>query len=131
MSTVRGIRGAIRVAHNTKEAIIDGTRELLVAMIEENQVDADDIASAFFTCSPDLNAEFPAYVTRELGWKTVPLLCAQEIPVPNAMSGMIRILMMVNSSKSQQEIKHQYLGETKSLRPDLFAEESHDNRNEA
>jgi chorismate mutase len=99
-------------------------------MVRANDVETEDIASIFLTASPDLNAEFPAYAARDLGWTAVPLLCAQEIGVPGSMTRLIRILLHVNSTKSQSEIKHQYLGETKELRPDLFKEISNDSHNE-
>jgi len=119
MCNVRGIRGAIRVERNTKEDILAATRKLLTAMIDENTVQVDDIASVFFTVTPDLNAEFPAYATRDRGWKMVPLLCAQEMDVPNSMTRVIRILLHVNTAKPLKQIKHQYLGDTAKLRPDL------------
>ena len=119
MTFVRGIRGAIRVDENTADCILRSTRELLLSMTEANNVVPEDIASVFFTTTADLNAEFPAYATRDLGWKMVPLLCASELCVPEGMTRLIRILMHVNTNQSQAQIKHRYLGETSSLRPDL------------
>jgi len=119
MHSVRGIRGAIRVENNLKEEIFTATRELLAAMVKANDVQAEDIASVFFTVTADLNAEFPAYATRDTGWEMVPLLCAREIDVPGSMTGVIRVLLHVNTSLTQKQIKHQYLGETARLRPDL------------
>jgi chorismate mutase len=119
MHSVRGIRGAIRVENNSKEEIFTATRELLVAIIRANDVQAEDIASVFFTVTADLTAEFPAYATRDLGWEMVPLLCAREIDVPGSMTGVIRILMHVNTTLPQKQINHQYLGDTARLRPDL------------
>ena len=122
MTSVRGIRGAIRAAENNSESIHSATRELIEAVIKANNIKLEDIVSAFFTATPDLTADFPAYATRELGWKHVPLLCAQEIDVPNAMSRVIRILFHVNNGPPQEEIKHIYLGDTKTFRPDLVEE---------
>lgn len=119
MSCVRGIRGAVRADRNTREAILDATKRLLQEMADANDVNPDDIASVFLTTTPDLNAEFPAYVVRELGWKTVPLLCAREIDVPHGMGSLVRILIHVNTDRGQDEITHVYLGETAKLRPDL------------
>jgi len=116
---VRGIRGAITVKANTKAEIFSGTRELLKAIVDANQIESEDIASIFLTTTPDLNADFPATAARELGWHMVPLLCAREIDVPNAMPRLIRVLMHVNTTKTQAEIKHVYLGEAARLRPDL------------
>lgn len=130
MSSVRGIRGAIRVKENTKEAILSTTKELLLKIVQENDVNLEDIVSIFLTTTVDLNAEFPAYAAREMGWSRVPVLCAQEMEVTNSMTQVIRILMHTNTSKSQEEIKHQYLGETKNLRPDLSGGKDDDSSDE-
>lgn len=116
---VRGIRGAITVERNSREEIIAATKELLLSLIRENEVEVEDIASIFFTLTPDLNAEFPALAARELGWQYVPLLCAQEIDVPGAMGKVLRVLMHVNTEKSQKELKHLYLKGAATLRLDL------------
>ncbi|MGQ9511973.1 chorismate mutase [Thermodesulfitimonas sp.] len=116
---VRGIRGAITVAGNTREEIIAATKELLLALVRENGIEIEDIASIFFTLTPDLNAEFPALAARELGWRYVPLLCAQEIDVPGATGKVLRVLMHVNTEKSQRELKHLYLKGAATLRLDL------------
>lgn len=117
---VRGIRGAITAQANTKNDIFSATKELLKAIVEENEINTEDIASIFLTTTPDLNADFPATAAREMGWHLVPLLCAREIDVPNATSRLIRVLMHVNTTKTQAEIKHQYLGAAAGLRPDLM-----------
>jgi chorismate mutase len=116
---VRGIRGAINVAENSREEIFSKTRELLEAMIRANRVRADDVAAAFFTMTPDLNADFPAYVARDLGWKTVPMMCASELGVPGGMKKVVRIMLLVNTKVPPGKIRHQYLGDTPCLRPDL------------
>jgi len=116
---VRGIRGAITVERNTREEIIAATKELLLSLIRENEIEIEDIASIFFTLTPDLDAEFPALAARELGWQYVPLLCAQEIDVPGAMGKVLRVLMHVNTEKSQEELKHLYLKGAATLRLDL------------
>jgi len=122
MTMVRGIRGATRAGENTKEEIMSATEELLLRMVEENDVAREDIASIFLTTTPDLNAEFPAYVTRRMGWNSVPVLCAREIDVPHGMAAVIRVMMHVNTELAQTEIKHVYLGGTAVLRPDLAEE---------
>jgi len=98
---------------------MEATKKLLLAIVKENEVDTGDIASIFFTLTADLNAQFPALAARELGWRHVPLLCAREISVPGAMAKVIRVLVHVNTEKSQQELKHIYLGDAVSLREDL------------
>jgi chorismate mutase len=117
--SVRGIRGAINIASNTKEEILSKSRELLEAILRANKVKPDDIAAAIFTLSPDLNADFPAYAARLMGWRDVPLMCAREIDVPGAMEKVIRVLLLVNSRIPASKIRHQYLGDTPQLRPDL------------
>ena len=116
---VRGIRGAINIATNAKEEILSKSRELLEAILKANKIEADDIACAIFTLTPDLNADFPAYAARQLGWRDVPLMCARELDVPAAMEKVIRVLLLVNSDTPSSKIKHQYLGDTPKLRPDL------------
>lgn len=117
-TVLRGVRGATTVSANDAGEILDATRELLEEMCQRNQVRPDDIASAIFTVTPDLNATFPAEAARQLGWKWVPMLCATEIPVPGRLTRCIRILIQVNTSKKPDEIKHVYLREAEALRPD-------------
>ena len=118
MASFRGIRGATSVTENTREAILSGTRELLNAIIDENGIRVDDIASIFFSVTKDLDAEFPAKAARELGMGDTPLLCLNEISVPSALQRCIRILLHVNTEKKQSDIKHIYLKEAVKLRPD-------------
>lgn len=118
-SLVRGIRGAINVSQNDKLEIIQATTELLTKMVEENNLEKEAIASIFFTLTPDLNAAFPAAAARELGWIDVPLLGAVEVDVPEALAFCIRVLMLVNTDLRQNELKHIYLREARSLRVDL------------
>ncbi len=117
--TVRGIRGAISVEENNPVAILAATRLLLEEMVDRNGLIIDDLVSVFFTVTSDLNAAFPAFAAREMGWKTVPMLCATEIDVPGAPGGIIRVLIHTNTPKSQAEIRHVYLGAAASLRPDI------------
>ena len=118
---VRGIRGAIDVARNDKEEILARTGELLDALIRENGVKAEDVATAIFSLTPDLDAEFPAIAARRRGWTDVPLLCCAELDIPGAMAKVVRILLLVNTSRPAAKIRHQYLGNTPRLRPDLAA----------
>ena len=117
---LRGIRGANTVPENTPEAILQATRELLLALRRANpRLATEDIAAVFFTLTPDLNAAYPAYAARQLGWTQVPLLSAQEIPVPDGMPRVVRVLVLWNTEVPQHEVRHVYLGETTRLRPDL------------
>lgn len=119
-NAMRGIRGAVTVERNLAEEIVSATRELLEAIIKENDLKPEDIACAFFTVTADLDAEFPASAAREMGWKYVPLLCATEIDVPGRLGKCIRIMVLVNTEKSQKELKHIYLREAARLRVDLL-----------
>lgn len=119
----RGVRGATTVDVNSPEAILSATRELLQELTAANGLDPADLAGAIFTVTPDLNAAFPAQAARELGWTYVPLLCAQEIDVPGALPGCVRVLLLWNTEKPPSEIVHVYLRKARNLRPDL-AEQS-------
>jgi len=115
-----GIRGAVTVEANTEQAIVDAAYELLQRMIRDNEVEADDVAGVIFTVTPDLNAAFPAEAGRRLaGWAKIPLMCAQEIPVPGALERCVRVLMLVNTTRTIDEIHHIYLRGAEQLRPDL------------
>jgi chorismate mutase len=116
---VRALRGATTVATNTKEEIVGGTAELLREMMSRNGIAEKDIVSIVFTATDDLNAEFPAAAARNLGFKTVPLLCTREIPVPGATARCIRILMHFYTEKDPGELRHTYLKAAKRLRTDL------------
>lgn len=114
------MRGAITVNQNTEEAIIKATEELLVKIIEVNHIQPDLVASVFISTTEDINAAFPAKAIRNLvGWTYVPVMCMQEMPVPNSLQMCVRIMMHVNTTKSQDEIIHVYLKGAKVLRPDL------------
>ena len=119
----RGIRGATTVKANTAAAILAATRELLTRIVQANGVLVTEIASAFFTVTPDLAAAFPARAARELGWQHVALLDAQEIPVPGSLPRCVRVLIHWNTEKPQAEIRHIYLRGAAVLRPDLKKEE--------
>jgi len=116
---VRGIRGATTVNRNDAQEIREATQELLETILKENSLSTEDIVSAIFTVTPDLNAEFPATSARAVGWQSVPLICSTEIPVPNALSFCIRVLLHVNTNCSQSEIRHIFLRNAKILRKDL------------
>lgn len=115
----RGVRGATTVEHNTREEILRGTQQLLALMLRQNQIEHEDVASAIFTTTPDLNAEFPALAARQLGWLDVPLLCTHEISVPGSLARCVRILIHWNTTKRLEDIHHVYIREAARLRPDL------------
>lgn len=113
----RGIRGAITVSTNNRDSIMTASKELLNEMIQANGIEIDDIAAIIFTTTPDLNAEFPAAATRELGWpQYIALLDGHEMSVPDSLPHCLRILMLVNTEKKAEQIKHIYIGEAKKLK---------------
>lgn len=117
---VRGIRGATCTDSNDAEAIYAATRELMLAIVEANHIEADDVASVILTMSPDLTAAFPAKAVRSLeNWQWVPLMCASELNVPDSVPKCIRILIHLNTELSQQDLIHVYLRDAIVLRPDL------------
>ncbi|MBX6377030.1 MAG: chorismate mutase [Clostridia bacterium] len=117
-AVLRAVRGATTVAENSSEAILQGAREMVLALQEANDLSADRIVAAFFTTTPDLTAAFPAQGAREAGWGGVPLLCASEIPVPGAPDRCIRVMVLAYFP-ADGEVRHVYLRGARALRPDL------------
>jgi chorismate mutase len=116
---IRGLRGATTVAANEAGQIAERTRELIRLLVELNGLRADDVASALFTVTEDLDAAFPAVAARVFAeWKDVPLLCAREIPVPGSLGRCIRILIHWNTDRPQTEIRHVFLRGARHLRPE-------------
>jgi len=105
----RGIRGATTADSNTKEDILNATKELLRKMTQANDIRSENVACAIFTTTQDLDAEFPAAAARQLGWAHTALLCAQEMNVPNSVKRCVRILILYNTEKSADEIVHVYI----------------------
>ena len=112
------LRGATSVDRNDAEAILGATEWLMREIMKRNTIGPADVVSCIFTATPDLDAEFPAVAARRLGFDRVPLLCAQEIGVPGALSQVIRVLIHYYADESH-EARHVYLGEARSLRADL------------
>jgi chorismate mutase len=114
------LRGATSVKHNDAEDILAATTELMGEIMERNGLAPADVVSCIFTATNDLNAEFPAVAARALGFESVPLLCAREIPVPRSLPRVIRVLIHYYAPEGHRA-QHIYLGEAKSLRADLGA----------
>jgi chorismate mutase len=115
----RGVRGATTVAENTREEILAATRQLVALMMRRNGIEPKDVASAIFTTTPDLDAEFPALAARQLGWLEVPLMCGHEMAIPGSLPHCIRVLVHWNTDLPQSEIQHFYIRDAVKLRPDL------------
>ncbi len=119
---IRGIRGATTVKADEPDLILQATCELLEEILEQNEgMLPEDVASAIFTVTDDLASTFPAQGARQMGWGLVPMLCGREIPVPNSLPRVIRVLVHWNTDLPQNEITHVYLRDAVKLRPDLVA----------
>lgn len=116
---MRAVRGAVGIDTNSEEAVLQGTEQLLKQLLAVNQLNPDDIISAIFTATPDINAAFPATAARRLGWSQVPLLDAVEINVPGSMPRVVRVLLHCRVDETAAALKPVYLGKTAKLRPDL------------
>jgi chorismate mutase len=106
------------VERNDADEILAATDELLRALIEANALTPDDIVSALFTVTRDLDAAFPARAAEEFGWNIVALLHATEIPVPGSLPKCIRLLVHAYTDRSRADIRHCYLRGATVLRPD-------------
>ncbi len=111
-----GIRGATTVDRNTRAQVLVRTKEVLEKLVQENDISVPDIACAFFTTTRDLTAEFPAVAAREMGWTSIALLCGHEMEVPGSLQRCIRVLVLVNTNKSSEDIAHVYLRGARNLR---------------
>jgi len=121
--SVRGIRGAITVETKDAKAISQATLEMIHDIVALNHIVPEDICSVLITVTSDLDEAFPAQSIRQLpGWELVPLMCSLEVPVKGSLERCIRLMVLVNTDKSQSEIKHVYLGGARVLRPDLSKE---------
>ena len=115
---LKALRGAITVKENDADAILAATEELVREVMERNAVEIDNMVSCIFTCTDDLDAEFPAVAARRLGLNSVPLLCAREMHVPDALPRVIR-LMLHCYADPDTPTRHVYLRDAVSLRRDL------------
>jgi len=118
-----GIRGAVGVETNEASAIMQATREMLEQIISKNAVAMDDVVSMLFTSTSDLDAAYPARAARKMGCHDTPLLCAQEMNVPDSLPRCIRVLVLVNSERQPDRVQHVYLGDARTLRPDWTEED--------
>lgn len=119
IAAVRAVRGATTVRADDAALVLAATRELLAEMLARNAIDEADLISAVFTVTADLTTAFPARAARDLGWVDVPLLCAVEIAVPDALPRCVRVLLHAHSTRARSAIAHVYLHGATALRPDL------------
>jgi chorismate mutase len=123
-TVVRGVRGAITVDRDESEVILAATERLLKAIVAENHIDTTQIASVFFSATPDLTTAFPPLAARRIGWTFVPLLTVAEIDVVGGLARCVRILVHLNTNLRQDRIVHVFLEGARKLRPDLVARAS-------
>ena len=117
MAKVRGLRGATTADSNTRDDILEATSELLERLVEANDVNTDDIAAVTFSTTKDLNAEFPAVAARvHMGWSDVAIMCGHEMDVPGGQERCIRVLILVNTDKSPEDLEMVYLRDAANLR---------------
>jgi chorismate mutase len=116
---VRAIRGAVQVDSDERQAILDGTTELVAEVMDRNGLTTDEVISVIFSATPDLSAEFPALAARKLGFQEVPLLCCSEIAVPGAMPRVVRLMMHVETDRDRSQVQHVYLRGAAALRLDI------------
>ena len=117
--TLRALRGAITLEADTRDQIMERVSTLIQAMIERNDIEVDDMVSLIFTATEDITAEFPAAAVREMGISQVPLLCARELSVQDAIPLCIRVLMHLYAERTPDQLRHVYLEGAQPLRTDL------------
>jgi chorismate mutase len=114
------LRGAITVDRNDADAILEATGELIGELMRRNEIEPAAMVSCIFSCTGDLDAQFPAVAARDLGLDRVPLLCTREIDVPGALPRVIRVLLHYYGDNDHRA-QHVYLREARMLREDLEA----------
>ncbi len=120
----RAIRGATTVEEDREELVLQATEALIIEMVEQNDIEIEDIASVIVSTTTDVNSVFPARAIRSIeGWAYVPVMCTHEMDVPGAIQKCIRLMMHVNTNKTQREMEHIYQNEAVRLRPDLVKED--------
>src|SRR2546423_13658683 len=119
----RGVRGATTANSNSRDDILTATRQLLALMIRINGIEPEHVASAIFSLTRDLDAEFPALAARQLGWLDVPLLCGHDMdvqqPNPRGVPRCIRIALLYNTDRAQSEMRHAYLRGAEAIQQHL------------
>jgi len=119
---VRAVRGATTVTADQPSLIREAITEMLEAVLDDNDLAPMDIISAVFTTTPDLVSEFPAHAARLYGWTDIPMICAQELPVPGALPRCVRVMIHCETRRTRSEIRHVYLRDAVLLRADLLAD---------
>jgi chorismate mutase len=116
---VRAVRGATQLEEDSREHMLERVAEMVLDVMTSNDLTVDDFISIFFTATEDLNAEFPAYAARRLGFDDVPLMCARELEIEGSMPRVVRMMAHVETHLSRAEVTHVYLHGAARLRRDL------------
>lgn len=117
---LRGIRGATTVDENSKEKIWRAARLLVTEILSQNELRAEVLGAIIFSTTEDLTAAFPSSAVRQLpALRLVPLFDTREPAIENSLPLCVRVLILADTDKAQNEIRHVYLGGAKNLRPDL------------
>lgn len=113
------MRGAVTADEDTKDEIISSTTELLEEMLDRNDVGTEDVVFIIFTATGDLTAEFPAAAARKIGLSHIPVICARELEVEGSLPRTVRVMMLINTDKAREGLRHVYLKDARQLRMDL------------
>lgn len=117
---MRGVRGAITVEQNEKEAIWQAAKAMMQEIIRCNELSAEDIGAVIFSMTEDLTAAFPTAGVRQLpGFDLVPLFDARQCAIEGSLKKCIRVLVLADTGKAQRDIHHIYMGKAVALRPDI------------
>ena len=109
---MRGFRGATTVIRNEEEEMLCETKKLVETMVQKNEIKPEDISHVFFSLTDDLNATFPAKVSRLIdGWRHVPVMCMKEVDVPNSLENCIRVMLVAKTDLAQEQVEHIFLNE--------------------
>ncbi|MFA5569833.1 MAG: chorismate mutase [Sphaerochaetaceae bacterium] len=119
MKRLYAFRGAIDVASDDEQLIVEAVKELYDTFLSRNEVTTDDMVSINFTVTSDLRTLNPATaLRRSFTHLQVPLFCMAEAEIDHMMERTIRV-MIYFYAKEGYKVKHAYLGTSGQLRPDL------------
>lgn len=116
---VRAVRGATQLEEDTRDHMLERVAEMVLDVMSSNGLGVDDFISVIFTATDDLNAEFPAYAARRLGFDDVPLICARELEIGDSMPRVVRMMAHIETDLPRADITHVYLHGAANLRRDL------------
>ena len=116
---VRAVRGATTVDVDTRQQVIERTKELVREVVTRNAVDPEDLISILFTATDDISSAFPAEAAREAGFTRVPLMCARELDIVDGIERCIRVMVHIHTELGAEDLRHPYLHGARQLRTDL------------